>query len=204
MAGTADNFQSGRIQAGNFGRLYVGLSIPATGSHIKLAPDGTPDATENPTALHVGYTDKGVKFTGKPTTTKFTGDESATPLKIVISVVDASLSGSLLQVEDFDVLAAIMKNIGTRTDGSGFQMLTIGTPSAVSYQSIAHIFPLEEDPTRFGICHLYKAIQTAGFDIEISRVSKAMTPFVFEGVGVTTRPITDQIGYYAKQLQVSS
>jgi hypothetical protein len=204
MPGTSDNWQSGRIQAGNYGRLYVGLAIPASGAHIKLASDGTPDATENPTAIHVGITEKGSKFTGKPTIQKFYGDEFPFPLKEVITVVDASFTGNWLQVMDIDVLAAMTLGMGTRADGPGFQKINIGSPTTVTYQSCALIFPLEADPTLFGIFHLYKAVQTAGFDLDISRKSMASSPFTFEGTGVTSRDVTDQVGYVAKQLSVGS
>lgn len=204
MPGTSDNWQSGKIQAGNYGRLYVGLAIPAAGAHIKLATDGTPDATENPSAIHVGITEKGTKFTGKPTTQKFFGDEFPYPLKETISVVEASFSGNWLQVMDIDVLAAMTKGMGTRADGAGFQKVNLGAPVSIEYQSVALIFPLEADPTLFGIFHLYKALQTAGFDLEVGKKAMASSPFNFEGTGVTTRAVTDQIGYVAKQLQVGS
>lgn len=204
MVGTNDNFQSTKIQAGNYGKLYVGLAIPAAGAHIKLANDGTPDATENPSAIHVGITEKGTKFTGKPTIQKFFGDEFAYPLKEVITMVDASFAGSWLQVMDIDVLAAMTLGFGTRADGAGFQKINLGSPQTVTYQSVALIFPLESDPTLFGIFHLYKAIQTAGFDLDVSKKAMAASPFTFEGVGITTRVITDQLGYVAKQLQVGS
>ena len=204
MAGLADNWQSGKIQAGNYGKFYVGLAIPAAGAHVKLASDGTPDSTENPSAIHVGITEKGTKFTGKPTIQKFYGDEFPYPLKEVITVVEASFSGNWLQVMDIDVLAAMTLGMGTRADGAGFQKVNLGSPTAVTYQSCALIFPLESDPTLFGIFHLYKAVQTAGFDLEVGRKSMATSPFMFDGTGVTTRATTDQVGYICKQLQVSS
>lgn len=201
---TADNFQAVKTQSGNFGKLYVGLAIPAANAHTKLASDGTPDAVENPAAVHVGITDKGVKFTGKATVQKFYGDEFAYPLNEVITVVDASFSGNFLQIMDFDVLAAMTKGIGTRNDGAGFQKIDLGTLNAPIYQSIALIFPLLEDPTRFGIFHLYKAMQTAGFDFDISKKAQASSPFTFEGTGITTRATTDQIGYICKEVSVGS
>lgn len=204
MAGLADNWQSGKIQAGNYGKLYVGLAIPAAGAHVKLASDGTPDTVENPSAIHVGITEKGTKFTGKPTIQKFFGDEFPFALKEVITVVEASFTGNWLQVMDIDVLAAMTKGMGTRADGAGFQKINFGSPASFDYQSVALIFPLEADPTLFGIFHLYKAVQIAGFDLEVGKKSMASSPFTFEGTGVTTRAVTDQVGYIAKQLQVNS
>lgn len=204
MGVTADNFSAVKTQSGLPGKLYAGVAIPAANAHIKLASDGTPDSVENPSCVHIGITEKGVKFTGKATTQKFYGDEFVFPLNEVVTVVDASFAGSFLQIEDFDVLAAMTKGIGTRNDGAGFQKLDIGTPATLTYQSVALIFPLLEDPTRFGIYHLYKAFQSAGFDFDISKKAQAASPFVFEGLGLTTRAATDVIGYCAKQLQVSS
>lgn len=201
---TPDNWQAVKTQSGNFGRLYAGVAIPAANAHIKLNSDGTPDLVENPNAVHIGITDKGVKFTGKSTTQKFYGDEFVFPLNEVITVVDAQFSGNFLQIMDFDVLAAMTKGLGTRNDGSGFQKLDLGRPSAITYQSVVHIFPLLEDPTRFGVFHLYKAFQSAGFDFDIGKTVQASSPFVFEGLGVTSRAVTDTLGYICKELQVAS
>lgn len=204
MAGTSDNFQATKTQSGNYGKLYAGVAIPAANTHIKLAADGTPDAGENPNAVHIGITDKGVKFTAKATSQKFYGDEFVYPLNEVITIVDASFTGNFLQIMDFDVLAAMTKGLGTRNDGAGFQKLDLGNPPSITYQSVVHIFPLLEDPTRFGVFHLYKAFQSGGFDFDIGKKVQASSPFTFEGLGVTSRAATDSVGYIVKQLQVSS
>ena len=201
---TPDNWQAVKTQSGLPGKLYAGVSIPAANQHIKLNPDGTPDLVENPNAVHIGITEKGVKFTGKPTIQKFYGDEFVYPLHEVITVVDANLAGNFLQIMDFDVLAAMTKSIGTRNDGAGFQKIDLGSPVSITYQSVVHIFPLLEDPTKFGIFHLYKAVQTGGFDFDISKKSQASSPFVFEAVGITSRATNDQIGYICKEISVGS
>lgn len=203
MPGTADNFQTTKIQAGP-GRIYAGLAVPGAGQKLKIHTDGTPDSTQNPSAVHIGMTDAGSKFTGKPTIQKFYADEFAFPIKEVQTVFDASFSGTWIQVMDFDVLAALSRSNGTRADGAGYQLMTLGSPTAVVYDCVALIFPLEEDSTRFGWFQIYKAVQTAGFDLEISRKKLAGSPFTFEAAGITSRAIADQVGAVGKQLSVGS
>jgi hypothetical protein len=43
----------------NPSRIWFGLAIPSASSYLTIGADGTPDATQNPSAKLIGLTEKG-------------------------------------------------------------------------------------------------------------------------------------------------
>ena len=199
MAGTSDNFSSSTVAIGPC-KLYARLAIPGAGGRLILAGDGTPDAIQNPNALHLGYTEGGTEWKQGHTLTEFTPDESNYPVISRVTGESASISGSLWQSFDFDI-NTILNPLDVRSDLAGTQGATFGGITTFSYNSVAAIFPLEGiTPTIYGVFHLYKAVNDAEAAAKLTSKAVGATPFSFKGHAIPTRAAGDQVGRKWKQL----
>jgi hypothetical protein len=202
MAGTADNFSTVDVGIGP-GKFYIDLGggtdawDGAAGVRLILDADGSPDSTQNPNARHVGWTDAGWQFLVKPTFTQFFADESPDPIISRVTAQEAVISGSLLQVMDMD-LAEVLNPTLTRSDVMGSTGVTIGNADP-QYTSVALIWPFEDDPTRFGVVHLYKAFNDAGLAGNITSREISKSPVAFRGLAVSTRAAADRVGRFFTQ-----
>jgi hypothetical protein len=198
MGGTPDNFVNQNVPIGP-GKLYADLGTGSgewdkgAGIRLVLDADGTPDSTQNPNALHIGWTDAGSQFLIKPTFATFFADESPDPLFSRPTAQEAVISGSLLQVMDMN-LAEILNPTLTRRDGDGGTGVTIGQADVV-YTSVALIWPFEDDPTRFSYIHLYKAFNDAGLTGNITSKDISKSPYAFRGLAIGSRLKTDRVGF---------
>lgn len=195
---TADNFST--LVAIGGGKLYAGLAIPGANGRLILSSDGTPDATQNPTAIHLGYTEGGTEFKLGHTITEFTPDETNYPVISRVTGEDASLSGSIWQVMDFDI-ATILNPTAVRSNLAGTQGMTFGGITTFNYQSVAVIFPIEgsSNPVVYGVFHLYKAVNDAGMAAKVTTKAVGATPFSFKGHTIPTRAVGDQVGRAYRQ-----
>jgi hypothetical protein len=202
MAGTADNFSTVDVGIGP-GKFFIDLGggtdawDGAAGVRLILDADGSPDSTQNPNARHVGWTDAGWQFLVKPTFTQFFADESPDPIISRVTAQEAVISGSLLQVMDMD-LAEVLNPTLTRSDVMGSTGVTIGNADP-QYTSVALIWPFEDDPTRFGVVHLYKAFNDAGLAGNITSKEISKSPVAFRGLAVSTRAAADRVGRFFTQ-----
>lgn len=199
MAGTADNFSSTTVAIGP-GKLYAGLAIPGAGGRLILHTDGTPDSTQNPSAIHLGYTEGGTEWKQGHSLTEFRADESNFPIISRITEESASISGSLLQLMDFDI-NAILNPLDVRSNLAGTQGATFGGLTTFTYQSVAVIFPIEGSsaPVVYGVFHLYKAVNDSEAAAKITSKALGATPFSFKGHAIPTRTAGDQVGRKFRQ-----
>ena len=202
MPGTADNFSNTNIVIGP-GKLYADLAIPGHGGRLILHTDGTPDATQNPDAKHIGYTLEGTEFSIRPEVTNFFADETSYPIVSRVQQEIAQITGTALQVADFDI-EEILNPTATRTTISGIDGIHFGGGLVLTYTCVAIVFPLEEDPTRYGVVQLYKSYNNAGIAARVTRTALAGTPFAFQGIAIGTRPVGDQVGAFWKQNVIGS
>lgn len=194
MAGTTTNFAATKIRAGSPGQLWAGLAIPAAGARLTLAADGTPDATANPNAKHLGLTRAGATFTVKPSFETYMADEYASPIKTLMGGLEGSIEAELLQIFDLEVLKVLTAGFGTFATASGYDEFSLGIGTQ-AYSSVALIFPTEADITKFAICHLYKAFNESGIDsIGLTRKDMSGLKVRFRGIDITTRATTDSLG----------
>lgn len=202
MGGTADNFATEDVGIGP-GKFYIDLGTGngpwdgAAGVRLILDPDGTPDSTQNPNARHVGWTDAGWQFSVKPTFTNFSADESPDPIITRVTAQEAVISGSLLQVMGMD-LVEVLNPTATRSDVMGSKGVTFGIATP-QYTSVALIWPMEDDPTRFGVVHLYKAFNDQGLAGNITSKEISKSPVAFRGLAISSRAKTDRVGRYFVQ-----
>lgn len=203
MPGTADNFVAEKVLIGP-GKMYVDLGGGSgqwdggAGVRLILDDDGSPDSTQNPSAIHLGYTEGGTEWLVKPTVQNFFADEEVDPIVARVTEEEKVISGSMLQILNMD-LAEVMIPTALRSDVMGSQGLTFGGSGVIGYTSVAVIAPLESDATRFAVFHLYKAFNDAGLAAQITAKKLSASPFAFRGLGIGTRAAGDKAGRYYVQ-----
>lgn len=199
MPATALNFNTAHI-VNQYGWGWVGLAIPAAGARITLFTDGSPDATANPNAKHLGHTTEGWSFAATPEVDRLTADEAVAPIKVTTGAVEASIQGNIIQLTDLSgVQQYLVQGMGTYGTAVGYEQITLGL-IAVTYTAAALIWPTEADATKFVIYNLYKAINVGGLGGTVRRRQLGSHPVNLSGIAITTRAAADQLGNYWKQI----
>lgn len=200
MAGTATRYDVTKIPMGTVAQLWTGLAVPSAGARLTLDADGTPDATANPSAIHLGHTDAGVTLSAVETIQDFFADETFGAIGGVTDTVEYTISGSALQVQDASVITFLGQNFATYATASGYVEHTLGYKSSITYSSVAVIWPSAMGAGDFAVFALYNARNTSGFNFSMSRKGRAQSDFTIKGYGLTARAAADQFGNYWWQI----
>lgn len=201
MAGTVLNQDVTKIFRGP-SKVWLNVAIPAAGGRITLHTDGTPESVANPNAKQLGLTKAGCKITMNFAVQNSEADELTAPYRTTITSDEMTAEGEWLQLLDFDLWKALIPN-ATYGSGSGYVEVSVGGNTAVSANaqpSVAIIAPTLADPTKFVVAHIYKAVNTAGAQINITKAEDASSPFKLEGRSITTRAAGDQVGKFWQQV----
>lgn len=202
MAGQPKNYNTNMVQLGA-GDVWMSVELPATGARpvITAAADGslTPDATASASAVHLGMTLEGSKFTYKPTIEDFHSDEQAAPIISSVNMIEARIEGSMIQTLDSLILAKLIMT-GTRTAGVGYEQITLGDGQAVTTYTVLLIAPTYADTSKVVAVELYKTYNAAGFEMDIGRKKMAASPFSFTGLSIASRPQADRVGIWWKSI----
>lgn len=192
----ADNWLTTRIALGP-GKLYGNLggttNAPWDGAanvRLLLAADGQPNATQNPNYLHLGMTEAGVDWATKPTKTDYFADEFNDPIASRFTGEETMISGSLLQISDMAVMA-MMNPAAVRSDVGGSEGLTGGGIVTPVFRSFAVIWPVEGDPTKFTVFHIYKGYNDSGIAAKITKTALGASPFAIRAYAIPTRAAGD-------------
>lgn len=202
MAGTAKTYDATKIVLGP-ADLWLNVAVPSSGARLTVAADLTPDATANPSCVHLGMTAAGCTFEYKPTVQDFESDELTAPHLSRIITEQATIKGEFLQVFDWNILEKMSvggtKTINTSTT-SGYHSMTVGGLSTVSTFPIALIGQDINTSTLYWVIQLYKTYNKSGFTFQVTRKDQSKAPFEFSGLAITTRTAGDQVANYWKSL----
>jgi hypothetical protein len=183
------NFSPDKLAIGP-GLIWYNVAVPGAGARLAIDSDGKPTVASSPNAKHIGYTAAGAKFSVKPEIQRHFADEEVNPVHQSITQSVATISADVQLLDDFDVLELLSSGVGTRVTGDGFDSITGGI-AELRYTSIAVIFALKDDPTKFGVFHLYNAANEGGFEVALSRKSLSQSNVVFTGLALQGRAPTD-------------
>ena len=198
MAGTATSWKTSNI-AYKEGQLWGKLAIPGASARITLDADGTPDATANATAYHYGATKSGAKLMIKSTLLNQNVDEFRAPIATNIDAISMGISAELVGVTDLNLITNLLPGVGTFATATGYEQVRVGT-TPIAYQSVACIFPLIENTTKFGIFNVYSALNDSGVEWAQARKELGFAPVNFVGYEITSRAATDTLGSFWKQI----
>ncbi len=205
---TAKNWRS-TAQSYNAGNFWGGLAIPGAAARLRIhEADGTPDATANASAFHYGGTKGGAKLMIKSGLTKVYIDEFRGPVGSTVDTLEMGISAELVATTDIVLMTRLMPGVATYATGAlsgddaAYTEMRIGT-KAITYESVALIFPLIEDPTEWGVFNIYSALNDTGVEWAVSRKELGFTPISFVGYEITSRAATDTLGCYWKSKQTT-
>lgn len=206
MPGTAKNYNQNQIILGP-SDVWLNVAVPSAASRLTLDADGTPDATANPNAIHLGMTVGGTTFEYVPEVQDFTSDELTAPHLSRIISERLTLKGEFLQVFNWSLLASMTvggtRNVNTNTS-TGYEELTIGGQSTISTYSIALIGQDIQGTNQYWVVQLYRSFNRAGFNFTVTRKDQSRAAFEFNGMAITSRATGDQIGNFWHQGQANS
>lgn len=189
MPATAKSFNPNKFIAGPADAWVI--DVPADGAFITLFTDGTPDSTAHPTAKHLGHTDSGFVFKASGgDLQKIFVDEVKTAIRTTQGEGVATISCSLTQGADKDLLALLTSGAGTKFTATGKEGVKGGTV-ALAYVSIVLIYKSVADATKFEVLQLYKCQNSAGIELQVNNKDISRIPVVFEGLAITSRTATD-------------
>jgi hypothetical protein len=196
----ADNFVAAAVLQGK-SKLYIDLGggsgewDGAAGARLLLDASGAPLDSQNPNALHLGYTQEGLEWLVRPEFLGFTPDEELDPIIFRPQSEEKVISGGMWQAADLDLAEALVPT-STRSDIFASKGLTFGGKQTITYTSVAAIAPLALDPTRFAVFHLYKAFNDQGLAAQLGKTKVSNSPFAFRGLAISTRAEGDRAGRY--------
>lgn len=199
MAGTSRNFNANRILLGP-SDLWLNVAVPSASSRLTVDSTNnlhTPDATANPSAVHLGMTEAGCEVNYAPEVQDFESDELTAPHLSRIIREPTSIKGTFLQVFDWALLTKMVVGgtYGVNTNTStGYEELTIGGLSSVTTFSVALIGPDIDNAAQFWVVQLYKTYNKAGVAFQVTRKDQSKSPFEFMGLAVGSRAAGNQIG----------
>lgn len=182
----------------NPGQLWANLPIPGENARLGLHADGTPDKLIATNAFMLGATKAGAKLMVKPKYNQQYVDEFRSPIATSISEMESAIAAELVGVTDMDLVELLTQGFGTKTSGADFEQVTFGV-TEIAFTSIAHIFPLADNPGLFGVWHLYKSLNDTGLEFSSGRKELGFTPVSFRAYEVTSRAKVDTFGSYWKQ-----
>jgi len=205
---TAKNWRA-TATAFNPGNLWTDLAIPGAAARLRVhEADGTPDATANASAFHLGATKAGADLMIAPTYDNFNVDEFRAPIITNVGSLEMGIAAELVAITDIVAMNKLLSGVSTYATGAlsgddaAYSELRIGA-KAITYASIALIFELKETAGEWGIFHLYSALNNAGLKWKQSRKELGFTPVNLVGYEITTRAATDTLGCYWKTVQTS-
>lgn len=198
MPGTSDNFLTTKLTIGP-GKFYTSVAVPAASARLTLHTDLTPESVANPSAVHVGFTDQGNKFTYTTEVELFEADEQTAPIFSRILTENAMIEGAMLQGADLTVLDQLLM-AGTKASASGYEQITLGGNVAVTGVSVALIAPTVLDATKAQVINIYNAYNQNGLEVEITRRTLAKIPYSFKGLQVSSRAQGDRLCNYWLQV----
>ncbi len=189
------NYLANQIQRGACD-AWIDLAEPATGSSFITidAPSGTPDATANPNAKHLGLIDSAsmLTYTPKPDLEKV--DQDSGIVAIFDGEEEVVIETTLKQTAFNNVLQYCMPGT-TFSDGTK-EGLSLGRGANIirTPQSLALIGPSVDPNFKWVVALLYKAVPVGPITVEISRTKTALYKVKFQGLSDLTRNPGDRIG----------
>lgn len=170
--------------------IFAGLSIPATALTIT---GGEPDATQNPNAVHLGYTREGLVVTTTRELEEEFADEKKAAIISGIKTTGIQIAGEFLQVLNFDLLKLLTEGVGTIAASVGNRRLKFGQ-TVIAYTGVAAIFENPNSAGKYGYINLYRALNEGGLELPLSGKKLSGLKFNFKAFEVDGRAANDTLG----------
>lgn len=196
LTATAKNFAKTEWTRGP-GDLWLNVALPTNG-RITLFTDGTPEATANPDAVHIGGTVEGCKMTIKGTEEDEYIDEFDGPVDNHRTQTDGMIEGAYVQIRNYDLMELINQAVTRMATATGIDGVTFGNKKTTTLIPVAHIARIP-GTAFYQVFMLYAAKNGAGNEFSVQKTKRGESPFSWKGYSVTTRADGDSMGSFWEQ-----
>ena len=200
MPGTSKIYSAAQIQRG-VADLWINVAEPVSPAHkITLFSDGTPDATANPNAKHLGVLEGAAVPQYGPKYDFEKIDQDTSPVVAFLTEEEATIEAQMKQTTFNNVLQYLLPP-GFFSDASaegislGQGGNIIATPS-----TIACIAKSADPAYAWVVALLYKAVPVAAMKIEMGKEKTAVYQVKFQGLSDLTRPSGDRLGSFYRTI----
>ena len=169
-APTGINHNLAAVMRGVKAEFWINPTINADGT-ITLQPDGSllnsGSNPPHPGARNIGYTQDGATLTRGKTRESLPVDQEQTPIGNALTDTEVHLKTTILQVRDYDNLAALESGILAVT-GTGFKGIRDGGTD-INLFPIAVISPLPENSSYFQVILVYAAENVGDLSLVLAK-----------------------------------
>lgn len=199
MAGTTKDYNV-LVTSSGPGDLWLDLAVPGDAERLTIDSDGTPDATENADALHLGMTKEGCKVSFNAEVLDNFCDELAAPYASKISNETGKIEGEWLQVLDMDIVDKLTLGSTLVTGLSGVEQVTFGGKVAIEDTCAALIWQTKTEG-KWAVAMLYRCFNEGGWASQVSRrQGDGTSPLALRALAKTERAAGDQQGTVWREL----
>jgi hypothetical protein len=176
--------------------VWIKASLPAANVPVALHTDGSLDGLTNATAVFLGKLRDGARWSYKPSLFEGKSDESPSSFRRLIEEENFMISGEWMENQSAVKLAAMMvgaTSVAVTGPPAG-TLLTVGGLTIPPTFSVVLVWTQPEAPTKFISVQIYKALNSAGIENDITKKKLGGSPFEFQAQSVDTRAVGDRLG----------
>lgn len=192
MAGTAKAYSNSR-SIWNICDVWYGCSVPAAGAKPTLHTDGTPDATANPNAEHVGLLKENFKWFYKSAYMEARSHQLTAPHRRRRGSEEFRGEGRWLQVLDSDLIDALVDG-ATVSSVTGGKLVEFGGKRDIASTCVYIISERVDSPGKYICIVFFDGVFTEGLEFTFDNENESSSPLGITGNSVPSRADGRQIG----------
>ncbi len=185
------------------GKLWLNVSVPASGSRLLINAAGDPTAGS---PIFAGATEGAATVLLAPKLDAITADQIAAPIDVVMTGEAASIEVTLKE-SDLAKLKNFVANgdyttgtdAGLPSGAQSYEEISFGGTMAIPKTSVAVISPRRDATNKFVISQLYSAYQAEALQLPFQRGKETTYKVKFEGLADASRAAGDQVGKIYRQ-----
>jgi hypothetical protein len=185
------------------GKLWLNVSVPASGSRLLI------DAAGDPTAgspIFAGATEGAATVLLSPKLETISADQVAAPIDVVMTAEGASIEvtlkeSDLAKLKNFIVNGAFTTgtDTGLPAGAQEYEEISFGGTLAIPKSSVAVISPRRDAASKFVVSQLYQAYQAEAVQLPFQRGKETTYKVKFEALADASRTAGDQVGKIYRQ-----
>ena len=185
------------------GKLWLNVSVPASGSRLLINTAGDPTAGS---PIFAGATEGAATVLLAPKLDPITADQVAAPIDVVMTGEAASIEvtlkeSDLAKLKNFIVNGAFTTgtDTGLPSGAQAYEEISFGGTMTIPKNSVAVISPRRDATNKFVISQLYSAYQAEAIQLPFQRGKETTYKVKFEGLADPARAAGDQVGKIYRQ-----
>lgn len=185
------------------GKLWLNVSVPASGSRLLINSTGDPTAGS---PIFAGATEGAATVLLSPKLEAVGADQVAAPIDVVMTGEAASVEvtlkeSDLAKLKNFIVNGAYTTgtDTGLPAGAQAYEEIAFGGTMAIPKTSVAVISPRRDSSNKFVVSQLYSAYQAEAIQLPFQRGKETTYKVKFEGLADPSRAAGDQVGKLYRQ-----